>query len=136
MEIVISALKALAIEKEWGLIIGLICFFVYIINRVLSAEQARDETDLDREKKLIGVVDGFREYQPVIASTLTNLVNTAKSLNDIVEANTKTTALLVEKVNVLTEEVKQHAEKLDEHGAAIRRLEEIQKGNYVNSSSD
>ena len=136
MEIVISALKTLATEKEWGLIVALVIFFVYIIHRVLSAEQARDRTDLEREKELIKTVDGFREYQPVIASTLTNLVDTAKSLNGIVEANTKTTALLVEKVSVLAEEVKQHAEKLDEHGAAIRRLEEIQKGNYVDSSSD
>lgn len=134
MEIVKAVVEALIAGKEWGLITGFLLIFWLIIRRIMQAEKERDVIDCERENKLLDALGKCHENLPKISAGFDSLVDSVKSLNGIVEVNTKTTALLVEKVNVLTEEVKQHAEKLDEHGAAIRRLEEIQKGNYVNSS--
>lgn len=131
MEIVKAVVEAIIAGKEWGLIAGFLLIFWLIIRRILQAEKERDEIDMERENKLLDSLGKCHDNLPKISAGFDRMVDSVKSLNGIVAANTKTTELLGEKIAALTAEVRQHGETLDDHEAAIKRLEQIEKGDYL-----
>ena len=131
MEIVKAVVEAIIAGKEWGLITGFLLIIWLIISRNMQAEKERDVIDCERENKLLDALGKCQENLPKISAGFDSLVDSVKSLNGIVEANTKTTALLGEKITALTDEVRSHAETLNDHEAAIKRLEQIEKGDYL-----
>ena len=131
MEIVRAILEAIIAGKEWGLIAGFLIIFWVIIHRILQAEKERDEIDYERENKLLDSLGKCHDNLPKISAGFDSLVDSVKSLNGIVAANTQTTELLGEKIAALTAEVRHHTETLDDHEAAIKRLEQIGEGDYL-----
>lgn len=135
MEIVKAVVEAIIAGKEWGLIAGFLIIFWVIIHRILQAEKERDEIDFERESKLLDSLGKCHDNLPKIAAGFDRIADSVKSLNGIVAANTKTIELLGEKITALTAEVRHHAETLDDHDAAIKRLEQIGEGEYLEQNN-
>lgn len=130
-EIVKAAFHAIIDAKEWGLLGCFLLIFAWIIHKILKSAEERDKIDLERENKLIDALGKMHENLPAITSGVEKLIDTTKGLDSIVAANVKTTELLGEKIDTLTVEVRRHAETLEEHEDAIKRLEQIEKGDYL-----
>lgn len=122
-EILRAAFESVATSKEWGLIVASLALVAWIVYYIMRSEHARDKIDLDREAKLIDALGKMHEGIPAITAGVERLIDTTKSLDAIVEQNTRTTAILADKIGTLTEEVKEHREILDEHEEAINRLQ-------------